>query len=132
MINIPDIQPDPLVPLNILPAMHLGPAGDPGSDLKHSQFFPGILIYRPGMIGKRGAGADKAHIALKDIDSLRQLIDGCSAQDPSNPCYPGVIAVTVNTGPCVLRIHCHGTEFIHAEFPAVLPQSSLPENYRAS
>ena len=115
MIDVPNVKSDPFVPLDVFPAVDLGPACDARSHLKHPEFFLGVLVDRPGMVGERRARADEAHVAFQNIDGLRQLVDRRGADDPSD----------------VLRVDHHRAEFVHIKCLVVFAESHLLEDDRS-
>ena len=60
------------------PRFHAVPDGVEGD-------FPGQLIDKKWPLG---AWSDQAHIALQNIEKLRQFIDTQLADDVSDPCHP--------------------------------------------
>ena len=131
MIDVPNVKSDPFVPLDVFPAVDLGPACDARSHLKHPEFFLGVLVDRPGMVGERRARADEAHVAFQNIDGLRQLVDRRGADDPSDLRHAAVAFAAVYARACVLRVDHHRAEFVHIKCLVVFAESHLLEDDRS-
>ena len=107
VVDVPNVKSDPFVPLDVFPAVDLCPACDARSHFKHPEFFLGVLVDRPGMVGERRARADEAHIAFQNIDGLRQLVDRRGADDPSDLRHAAVAFAAVYAGAGMLCIDHH-------------------------
>ena len=65
MVDVPDVELDPLLPGDAGAALDLRPAGDPGANLVTAVLVRGEV----GDLGGDGrAGTDDRHLAAKDVD----------------------------------------------------------------
>src|SRR5215211_3758108 len=69
---IPEIELDPLVPVDRVSAVHLCPSGKPWLYL---QATPLALCISLNLVGQGGTGPDEAHLPAQDVDELRQLVE---------------------------------------------------------
>ena len=75
-------------------------------------------------------GANQAHIPLKHIKKLGQLVQLGFAQQSTYWSYSDV-AASSNCGSIFIRTGHHGAEFVQGEFPAVYAAAFLLEEHRA-
>src|SRR5712672_911640 len=68
VLDVPDVELDPLLPGNAGTALHLGPPGDPGQDLVAAALARGVV---EDLGGDRGTGADDRHLAAQHVDQVR-------------------------------------------------------------
>ena len=61
-----------------------------------------------------GARSDKAHVALEDVDQLRQLVDGEFPDKCAELSAPGV--VLRGPGGVLFRAVAHGAQLVHGEY----------------
>ena len=78
-----------------------------------------------------GAGSHKAHIALQNIEELRQLIDTHLSDDPSHLGDAGIILRGRN-GAVPLGISFHAAELQDLKFLHILCMTFLPEKDRTA
>ena len=131
VLHVPDIQLNAAVPLHVLPAVGLGPAGDAGPHVEHVPLELVVVLNGPGMVGEGRPGADEGHIPLEDVPELGQLVDGAGPQDPAHLGDPGVSFAAVDPGAGFLGVHHHGAELVEVEFLSALSQALLPEDHGA-
>src|SRR4029079_9088493 len=72
VLDVPDVELDPLRPGERGPAVHLGP---PGDARLHVEPVPLALVVLLDLIAERGTRADHAHLAAHDVPELRQLVE---------------------------------------------------------
>ena len=82
----------------------------------------------------------KGHIALKDIDKLRKLVQAGLAQEPSDSGNPGIVLHLEHQAVhfillhqllfALLRIRIHGAELVHLKNTPVTPHPFLGEKDR--
>src|SRR5260370_27383883 len=84
--------------------------------------FAIFLVMRHGV----GTGAHQAHTALKDIDELRQLIQGGASEYGPDACDA---AVAPRRLPDLLSVlgHAHGPEFVHGNLASIQTVTALLE-----
>src|SRR5438309_4296424 len=70
VLDVPDVELDPIRPGQRRAAVHLGPAGDAGL---HVQPVPLPVVVLLDLVAKRRPWADHAHLAAHDVPELRQL-----------------------------------------------------------
>src|SRR4029079_19587986 len=67
VLDVPDVQLDPVRPGQGGAAVDLRPAGDPGLDLQPSAL---ALVVALHLVAQRRAGPDHAHVAANDVPEL--------------------------------------------------------------
>src|SRR4051812_49001873 len=72
VVDVPDVELDPLLPRQRRPPVDLRPAGDPRPHLETAPLTRCVPV---DLVAQRRAGADQAHVAADDIPQLRQLVD---------------------------------------------------------
>src|SRR5436189_5053975 len=80
MLDVPDVELDPLVPRQARAAVDLRPARDAGLDLEPPSLARRVL---PDLIGEGGAGADQAHVSADDVPELPELAPRAAAHRPA-------------------------------------------------
>ena len=68
VLDVPEVELDPLVPRQRRAAVDLGPAGDAGAQREAAALAVGVLL---DLHRDRGARADDRHVALEDVDEVR-------------------------------------------------------------
>src|SRR5215213_11978729 len=63
-----------------------------------------------------GTRADDAHVALKHVPQLRQLVQAHLAKDPADHRHSGIAGLGPNGVTLLLRIDDHRSEFPHLEY----------------
>src|SRR5439155_19546958 len=81
VLDVPEVELDPLVPRELRPAVHLGPAGQAGPYLQPAALPRGVLV---DLVAERGSRADQAHVAADDVPELRKLVEREPAQEPAD------------------------------------------------
>src|ERR1700727_1934088 len=76
------------------------------------------------------SGSDQRHIALDDIDELRNFIKTGLAQDSADWRNPGIALHRLAYARGVARIDAHRTELIDFEEPVPIAVSVLIEQHR--
>ena len=89
----------------------------------------GVLLH---VLPALRAGADDAHVALEDVDQLRQLVNAGGADDLADSGDAGVVLAGGAGAPVLLRIHDHGAELDHHEAPAADGAALLFVEHRAA
>ena len=127
MIHVVHAELDALVPSNSLAAMDLRPTRNAGTDVEHSSLLGGVVLNRPRMVGQGRTGADKGHIPLQDVDSLRKLVQAGRPEETAHTSDTGIPPVGVHPLPHALGIHAHTAELVHAKHAASPSQPLLLE-----
>ena len=95
--------------------------------------FRQIFFVFPCDLRTLRSGTDEGHIALQNIDKLRELIHTDAAYFSSDPRDPGII---LSGGqPCFSIFFCidaHAPEFQHGKFFSILCQANLPIEDRSA
>ena len=78
VVDVPDVELDPLLPGDAGAALDLGPAGDPGPDLVAAVLARRVVV---DLGGDRRARADDRHLAAQDVDQVGDLVERGAAQE---------------------------------------------------
>ena len=81
-----------------------------------------IVVVRQGM----RAWPDQRHVALQNIQQLRQFVDTGRSQQPSDGRHPRVVARRLCDSRTIL-LDCHGPKFEYDKLPAIKTISMLPK-----
>ncbi len=82
MVDVPQVQLETLGPRRGVAAVDLGPTGDAGHDL----VAPGLSWGIPGhVLHQQRSRADETHLALHDVQQLRQLVKTPASQRGTEP-----------------------------------------------
>ena len=87
MLDVPEVELDPLGPRQRRPAVDLGPAGDPRLDVKPATLALGVLLDLHRQCRPR---ADDRHLAAHDVPEVRELVERVAAQEVAEPRDPGI------------------------------------------
>ena len=128
MLDVPDVELDPLGPRERRAPVHLRPPGDAGPDVEPS---PLSLVVALHLVGERRSGTDEAHVADEHVPELRQLVDRGAAQEPPDPRDAGVAAVDRVPRALALRADDHRAQLQHRERAAGDADALLAEEHRA-
>src|SRR3546814_8385641 len=74
--------------------------------------------------------ADQRHVALENVDELRQLVEARPAQEAPHPRHPAVVAPGQHLGIGVGQVVMHGPELPAIEQIVVEAVALLPEKHR--
>src|SRR4029079_19805690 len=74
VVDVPGVEPEALLPGDLVAAHHLRPAGDPGLD---GQAPPVLRLVVRDLLDEIRARADEAHLAAQHVPELRQLVEAC-------------------------------------------------------
>ena len=78
VVDVLDVELDPLLPGDAGAALDLGPAGDPGQDLVAAALARGVVV---DLGGDGRARADDRHLAAQDVDQVRDLVERGAAEE---------------------------------------------------
>src|SRR5262245_56677206 len=129
VVDVPDVELDPVRPRERGAAVDLGPAGEPGPHLEAAAL---VLVVLLDLVAERRPRADDAHVAANHIPELRQLVDGGPAQEAPDARDPRVAQVDCRTGAHPLRAFDHRPELEHLEVLAVPADPRLPVEDRTT
>src|SRR6266536_2433577 len=90
MVDIPDVELDPLRPGDSGPAVDLSPARDPGLDLEPPPLAGGVGL---DLVGKGRARPDEAHVPAQAVPELWELVDREPAQRSTDTSDPRIAAI---------------------------------------
>src|SRR5437763_8090019 len=71
VLDVPEVELDPLRPREARAAVDLRPAGDAGLDVEP---VPLALVVLLDLVAKRRPRPDQGHVAADDVPELRQLV----------------------------------------------------------
>jgi hypothetical protein len=123
VLDIPDVEFDPLVPRHARAPVDLCPTCDSRLDVQPAA-LPGRVLL--DLIRERGAGPDQAHVASYDIPELRDLVDRQPAEDAPRARDPRVSFVDGVPGPLALGADVHRAELHQLELLSVQAHAALP------
>ena len=112
------------------PSVDLGPSCDPGlHPVTESILGDNVaeqLVVRLG-VGRVWARSDEGHVALEDVEQLRQLVEAQGAQPFSQPrdsCIPSRrLAITQQ----ICHSMMHGAKFVAGKKPVIKTEAGLPK-----
>ncbi len=107
----------------VVTAVDLGPAGEAGGEFVDAVL--GAQFDEVVLVEERGAGADDAHVTLKDAPELGELVEGGPAEEGADGGEPGggiVQQVRRDFG----GVGAHGAELGHAEDAVVAADAVGP------
>src|ERR1700710_833903 len=80
VLDVVEIEPDTLFPAQIRSAVDLPHAGEARLDIQAAMNVPGVLL---NFTRQGRPRPDQAHVANKDVEKLRQLIQRVLSQHPA-------------------------------------------------
>ncbi len=120
--DVGHVEGDVAVKRGIAAALHLPETGDAGGDIETAE-MAGLVLH--DFAGDGGTRSDDTHVATKDIEELRQLVERILAENAAEPGDARIIgdleehAVTLvhvhDFGATLFRIAHHGAELVAAE-----------------
>src|SRR5262245_34088740 len=122
VVDVPDVELDPVLPRHGRPAVDLRPARDPRLDLQAATLPRRVPL---DLVRARRPRADHAHVAADDVPELRQLVDRQAAEDPPGARDPRVALVDRVAGADLLRTLDHRPHLEQLELEAVLADAAL-------
>ena len=97
------------------PAVYLGPSGHAGADLVPQHVVRELSAELFDELRALRSWPDDAHVALEDIEKLRQLVERPGADETAHPRSTRVVALRPLRSALVLRPHFHRAELENAE-----------------
>ena len=126
--DVAQVQAHHVVEVHVRAAAHLPGAGEARL---HGQALHGPLVVLGDLLGQRGPGAHHGHVAQKDVQELRELVDGVPADEAADARDARVVP-HLEHGPLdlvlghegvlhLVGVLAHGAELPHGELarPAV-------------
>src|SRR3954468_2546431 len=107
VLDVPDIQLDPLGPRQGRAPVDLRPSRDPGLHLEPPPLPSRVLL---DLIAERRSRPDHAHVAAQDVPELRQLVERELAQDAADARDPRVARVDREARTLLLGVDDHRAE----------------------
>ena len=107
----------------------LGKSRDTGTNRKPLQISRNLLGQHMHEFGALGPRTNQRHFPLKHIEQLGELIQMQFSQHITDK-RGAIVAKLGPHGPVGLRVQLHGSNFIHDERPAVLPDTGLTVDSR--
>src|SRR4051794_35407043 len=123
VLDVPEVELDPLGPGELRPAVDLRPAGDARPDV---EAVPLPLVVLVDLVPERRPRPDDRHVAAHDVPELRQLVQRQPTQDPAGTRDPRVSAVDGVPGAEPLGADDHRAQLEELEVEAVLADARLP------
>src|SRR5215208_616006 len=128
MLDVPDVEFDPLLPRDPRAPMDLGPAGDPRPQIQSPELTRRVEL---DLGWERRARTDDPHLAAQHVDQVRQLVERITAQEPADPRHPRVLRRDGGADPDRVDPLAHGAELEQVEDDAVLADAPLPVEDRS-
>src|SRR5207245_3766549 len=122
MLDVPDVELDPLVPRELRAAVDLRPARDAGLHLQPARLPRRVAL---DLVAQRRPRADQRHLAAQDVPELRQLVEGEPAQHAPDSRDARLAAVRGVAGAFPLRPDAHRAQLQELEVDAVLADAHL-------
>lgn len=136
MADIPEIELHPTPHIGDFRRVTTGPIDlSPSGNAGFHRLATIIVVDELAVILVMGEGVrarpDQRHVALENIDELRQLVDAGPAKPAADPRHPAVVALRLLNDASVLH-DFHGSELDDLEGMAVEAPAALPEEDRAA
>ena len=80
------------------------------------------------MIREDGSWSNDRHISFDDVDKLRQFVDTCHSNEPSDGGNARIAFFGIYAGARMFGADDHRTELVHFEYLAVFSDPILLEN----
>jgi hypothetical protein len=130
VIDIPDIEGQAIVPGQVRAPVDLRPAGDAGQHCVTPPLFHRVAR---DVSHQQRPRTDEAHLAAKDVDELRQLVETGPADEPGEPGNRRAgrhlnAAASVRPTATGRVAHLHRPELQDREGHAVATRSDLAED----
>src|ERR1019366_8392540 len=109
----------------------LRPAGDAGPHAVALPVVGNLLVEGFDELGALRAGAHDGHLALQDVEELRQLVEADGADDAADGGDARIVLLGPYRAGADLGIDTHGTKLIHGEQRVVEANASLAVEHRS-
>ena len=127
MGDVLHVHEELVVRIGVVAAEDLRVAGETGLRLQAEGELRHDLFIGVRKFGALRAGADEGHVALQDVDQLRDLVQAVGPEEASDPCESRIVFASGETGYAVLlRVRAHAAELQYEEPPVVFGEPSLP------
>ena len=128
MLCIPAVQFNTFIPFNCFSSVHLRPACNSRTYVKHLLLCLCIFTPWPRMICKRTAKTDQRHIPFQNIHKLGQFINTRCAYEFSDFCHAAVFIIRINAS--FFCSDTHAAKFIHFIYFSLITDSILFKDHR--
>ena len=122
VLDVPEVELDPLVPRQRRAAVDLRPAGDAGQRVEPVAL---ALVVAVDLDLDGRARADERHLAAQHVHQVGHLVEGGPAQPGAEPRDPVVALVDGQPLAHVLRAADHRAQLVELERPAVAADAPL-------
>src|SRR5258707_8567458 len=129
MVDVPDVELDPLLPGDAGAALDLGPAGDPGQHLVAAALARGVVA---DLGGDGRARADDRHLATEDVDQVGHLVERGAAEEAAGAGDRGIVAGDDHADADRVGALDHRPQLQHLELGAAEADAALPVEDRAA
>src|SRR5262245_29626724 len=85
VVDVPDVEPESVLPGLVVAPVDLCPAGDPGANLVAARLLGRV---QGQILDEQRPRADDAHVPAHDVPQLRQLVEAGASQKPAEPRQP--------------------------------------------
>jgi hypothetical protein len=109
---------------------NLRPAGDTGLDEQAPAPARNDRVEQLDELGPFGTRPDDGHVAPKDVEQLRELVQVCPAQHPADARRAWVARTGPDRAALALRVGAHRPELVDREQLPALADPGLPEDDR--
>ena len=124
MIDIPQIEEKSLLPVGVIPSVHLSPSGQAGRNEMPTVLLRAILCE---VVHAERSRAHEAHLAFQDVEESRKFIQAAAAHQLAKSCESIRVGQEL---PVVSAGIGHRTEFICLKGLLVEPRAFLHEQDR--
>src|SRR2546426_6926336 len=129
MVDVPDVELDPLRPGEPVAPADLRPARNAGEHLEPAPLEVRVLV---DLVAERRTGADHAHLPAQDVEKLWQLVERPAAQKCADARDPRIALRGEVAGTQQVRALDHRPELEDLERAPVPADPLLPEDHRAA
>src|SRR6476660_7704967 len=139
ILDVEEVEANVVVERQLAAASRLPEARDAGADLE-SIAVP--VLVGSDLLGERRPGPDQAHLALQDVQELRELVQAVTPEPPSDARDPWILAdleqgarslvPLLELGEEQLGASHHGAELVDREGPALAADAHLLEEHGAA
>src|SRR5262249_46931491 len=129
VVDVPDVELDPVLPRDGGPSVDLRPAGDARLDLQPASLARRVALH---LVRQGRPRPDHAHVPADDVPELGQLVDREPPEDPAGARDPRVALVDRVPGSDLLRPFDHRPHLEQLELDAVLADAVLAVENRAA
>src|SRR5579884_2878182 len=122
VLDVPQVELDPLAPGQRRPAVDLGPSGEARLDREAAALSLGVLL---DLDGQRGSRADDRHLAPDYVPQVGQLVKRVPPQELPDSGDPVISFLDGQPGTGELGAGDHRAQLVDLKSGAVSPGASL-------